>query len=245
MLSASAVRQLWGNGATAIGRHVRTSLGRETATDLEVVGVVSDVRLRGVTGDLAAEMYMPIAQNPPYGGVGIVIDTAGNPAGLIPAAQAALREVDSDLPLYGVTLVRDLRARFMATQRLTLALTAAFAGITLVLCAIGVYGALSQVVAQQTREIGIRMALGAQRGRLRRSFVLSGLRPAIGGVVLGLVVSGLASRLIARFVPALDAPSLGAVAADALILLGVAFLAAWFPARRASAVNPISALRAE
>jgi len=142
-------------------------------------------------------------------------------------------------------LVRDIRAKFLATERLTFALTAAFALVALALSAIGLYGVLAQLVAQQGREIGIRMALGADRGRLRRSVVFSGLRIAAAGVVAGVVLTAVAARLVARVVPGVDPPAVWAVAIESLLLLAVAGLAAWVPARRASAIDPLSALRSE
>jgi len=103
----------------------------------------------------------------------------------------------------------------------------------------------AQLVAQQGREIGIRMALGADRGRLRRSVVFSGLRIAAAGVVAGVVLTAVAARLVARVVPGVDPPAVWAVAIESLLLLAVAGLAAWVPARRASAIDPLSALRSE
>ena len=110
---------------------------------------------------------------------------------------------------------------------------------------IGLYGVLSTLVAQQTREIGIRMALGADRSAVRRRVVLAGARVAIGGVVIGALGSGTASTLIARFVPSLDAPTWSAIGGFAVVLMSAAMAAAWIPARRASAVNPMRALRTE
>jgi ABC-type antimicrobial peptide transport system permease subunit len=141
--------------------------------------------------------------------------------------------------------VKDLRARYLATERLTLGLTAAFSIIALLLCAIGLYGVLAQFVAQRTREIGIRMALGADRGRLRRGVVVQRLRLALAGIAAGAVLSAIASKLAEAFLPMVERPDPAAVGLDALILLAVAALAGWIPARRASAVDPASALRAD
>ncbi len=245
ILNETAARIIWGNPASAIGRRLRTATSTRKAIEAEVVGVVADVRLRGVSRTVGRQLYLPMAQDPPYGSVTVAIEAAGDPAAVLPAARAALARVDADLPPYHVVLLRDLTAEYLATERTTLALTGAFALIALALCAIGLYGALSQTVARRTREIGIRVALGANRARLRWTIVSTSLRVAIAGVLIGGLASGAAARAIARYVPALDAPSTVAVVIDAVVLVVVAGLAAWLPAHRASAVDPVVALRAE
>jgi predicted permease len=244
ILSESSARALWPDPQAAIGQRLRTKAGGAEAIEPEVVGIVADVRLRGVTTQPNLQAYLPIAQSPPFGGLGVVVEAAGDPAAIVPAVRAGLREVDSELPPYNVTLVRDLQSRYLANQRLTLALTSAFAAIALVLSAIGLYGVLTQLVAERSREIGIRMALGANRGSVRRAVVWTGLRVACFGVALGALASTAAVRLIARFVPALDPPSIAWIAANAFVLVAVAVLAAWIPARRASSVDPLVALKA-
>ena len=211
-----------------------------------MIGVTPDVHLRGVTTAVPqAEVFMPLAAQRPYGSVTVAVAVA-SPAMLSSIGEAVQRQiasVDPDLPLYNPLRLADVRARFLANQRLTLAISSAFGLAALVLCAIGLYGVLAQAVAQRTRELGIRLALGAHPGRLRRGVVVSGARLAIGGVLIGALGSGVAARLIARFVPALDAPSPAAIAIDAMVLLAIAVLAAWVPARRASTIDPLVALR--
>jgi putative ABC transport system permease protein len=244
VINATVARQLWQDPANAVGRRLRVNLAPRNVTVLEVVGVVDDVRLRGVTSDPGRQLYLPLAQAPPFGLVAVAVDAgAGDPAALLPAVRAALKEIDPELPAQNVTLSRELLARYLAAERLTLWLSSGFALLGLTLCAIGLYGALSQLVAQRTREIGIRMALGANRGALRRHIVWQSLRIAILGVTVGVVASGVAARVIAHFVPALDPPTAAAIAVNAVVLLLVAALAAWAPARRASAVDPLHALR--
>jgi ABC-type antimicrobial peptide transport system permease subunit len=110
---------------------------------------------------------------------------------------------------------------------------------------VGLYGVLSQVVARRTREVGIRIALGADVAHVRRSVFAAGLRLAVAGIVIGSASTYLAFKAAAAFLPRLDAPSLEMFAVNALVLLTVAMLAAWVPARRAAAVDPVHALRAE
>jgi putative ABC transport system permease protein len=248
VLSASAATLLWRAPALAIGKRVRTKLFRDRDykdVELEVVGVVGDTRLRGVVGQAFPQIYRPFAQAPPFGTASVAVGAMGDPAAIVAAVRDTVREVDADLPPYNVSLVRNVRAQFLVDQRLTLALTSAFAIIALALSAIGLYGVLSQIVTQRTREIGIRMALGADGRRLRLGIMVTGIRLALGGAAVGALASGLAWRAIARFVPALSPPSLRTVAMDAVVLLGVAVLATWMPARRASGVDPLIALRAE
>jgi putative ABC transport system permease protein len=248
VLSASAAALLWNDPTSAVGKRLHTKLFRNRRNDtveVEVVGVVGDTRLHGVGGKASPQIYLPFAQDPPFGTVSVAVGAVDDPAGLVAIVRDVVRRVDPDLPPYNVSLIRHLRARFLADQRLTLALTSAFAAVALALAAIGLYGVQSQTVAQRTRDIGIRMALGADRQRLRVSILVAGMRLALGGAAVGALASSLATRAIAQFVPTLSTPSPRTVAIDAALLLAVAMLATWMPARRASAVDPLVALRAE
>ncbi len=113
------------------------------------------------------------------------------------------------------------------------------------LCAIGVFGVLAQLVAQRTREIGIRMALGANPSRLRRQVIGAGLRLTLAGLAIGALASGGAEQLIRHFVPSLDPPSAIAIAIDAAVLIAISLVAAWIPSLRASRIDPLRALRTE
>lgn len=247
ILSESAARAIGPQVRSLIGKRLAPAdvgyLGFEAAT--EIVGIVGDVRLWGATGRDSMQVYLPIPQSEISGVLGIAVDGTAGADVLVAAVRQALRDVDPHLPVYNIQPIADLRARFLATERLMLALAAVFSVMALVLVAIGLYGVLAQFVAQRTREIGIRMALGADRARLRRGIVFSGLRMAIGGAVVGMAIVGLGWRAAAGLLPGLDAPNVATLTGDALILLAVAGLAAWIPARRASSVDPTVALRAE
>jgi putative ABC transport system permease protein len=245
IVSESAARQLWGEPAAAVGRHVRARyLGNDHA-DVEVVGVVSDVRMYGALGRPSPQSYLPLPQQPPFGTLGVVVNAAQSPEAVLPAVRAALHAVDPDLPAYNIVFIRDVRARYLATERITLGLTTAFSLMALLLSAIGLYGVLSQLVSQRTREIGIRMALGADRAHMRRDIVLAGLRVTTAGIVVGTIAAIGASSAIAALVPTMKAVPLATVAPQAAVLLAVSILAAWVPARRASAVDPAITLRAD
>jgi hypothetical protein len=245
IINVTAARQLWSDPANAVGRQLRVRLTRSQTSVLEVKGVVDDVRLRGMTSDPGRQLYLPLAQLPPFGVVAVAVDVKGDPSSAVPAVRTALREVDSEIPAHNVTFARELIGRYLAAERLTLWLSSGFASLALILCAIGLYGALSQSVAERTREIGIRMALGANPRGLRGRIVWQSLRVTIAGVIAGSLASGVAVRAITHFVPALDPPSTVAVGLNGGMLLAVAMLAAWLPAQRASAVDPLVALRAD
>jgi ABC-type antimicrobial peptide transport system permease subunit len=164
---------------------------------------------------------------------------------IAPALRSAIAAADRNLPIARLVALDEVASRFLVTQRLSMTLMTAFALVALAMAAIGLYGVLAMLVAQQTREIGIRMALGANRSQVRRRVVLAGVRVAIGGVALGAMASGTAAALIGRFLPSLPAPRWPSIGGFALVLLAAAVAAAWVPAQRASAVDPISALRTE
>ncbi len=164
---------------------------------------------------------------------------AGTPSrfvGVLPGAQ--LERVRPNT-LYGFYVQDDLRA----SERLTLVLASLFSLAVLALAATGLYGTLAQQVAERTRELGIRLALGANRAQLRAGVVWISIRLALTGIAIGSGVALTTWRLASASIPHLDAPNVSILAADGLVLLAVSALAAWIPARRASAVDPVVALR--
>jgi putative ABC transport system permease protein len=242
IVSESEAAAIWPDGRDPIGEIV--TLGR--ATTFEVVGVVSDVRLRGPDTDSPVrQFYRSILQSPPFGPMVFVVDAGTPPLALVPAMRAALADVDPDLPMYNVQPVAAITTGFLAAHRLAMTLMGGFAAMTLLLAAVGLYGVLAQIVSQRTREIGIRIALGAGTARLLRGVVLHGLGLAAAGIALGAAAAGIAARLIRAFVPSLDALAWTTIAADAMVLLVVALVATWIPARRAASVDPLVSLRAD
>jgi putative ABC transport system permease protein len=246
ILSESAVRTLWPDGRDPIGQRVEAGFGRKVP--LEVVGVVGDVRLRGPSAVARLDqMYRPMAQQPPFGSMSFVVEMERSEAGAGLAADVrrALATVDPGVPVDQVEPIRVIAARFLASHRLAAALLGAFAVMTLVLASVGLYAVLSQLVAQRTREFGIRMALGADRSRLLRGVMATGLRLSLAGIVLGGAAAGASARLIARFVPSMDPPAAAGIVANAVLLVTVAIGAVWLPARRASRVDPLIALKTD
>jgi putative ABC transport system permease protein len=244
ILSESAARSLWPDGREPVGQLVEIS--GSSSRQLEVVGVVADVLMRGPEAAPGrGQFYQPMLQATPFGSMAFVVDAGVPLAGLAEPLRLALAEVDPSLPPYSVRPVHEISSGFLSTHRLATTLMGGFAVMTLLLASVALYGVLAQLVTQRTRELGIRIALGADGGRLLRGVVGEGLRLALVGIVVGGAAAGVAARLIAAFVPALDSPSWPAIAVDGGILLAVAALASWIPARRAALTDPLVALRQE
>ena len=170
---------------------------------------------------------------------------AANPLSLLPAVQSAVWSVDKNVALGNVRTMEQVIARSLAQRKFTMMLLGIFAGLAVVLAAIGLYGVMSYTVTQRTREIGIRMALGAQRADVLKLVVRQGMILTAAGVLAGLAASFGLTRLIANLLYGVAPTDLATFAALSLLLLAVALLACWLPARRASGVDPMVALRSE
>ncbi|MDQ3172032.1 MAG: ABC transporter permease [Acidobacteriota bacterium] len=209
-----------------------------------VVGVVADVKSHGLDEDVPPQIYVPAAQVP-QNSTAVVLRTHSAPEPLLPSVRAALARVDPGLPIIRLETLEEHVSRSVSERRFYMLLVAAFAAVALALAAIGIFGVLSYLVSQRTREIGIRVALGASR----RSVIVMVLRQAMVsatlGVALGLVAAIGLSRFLTAMLFELKATDPVTFAAVAAMLLGVAFVAAWLPARRAVRVDPTVALRVE
>ncbi|HEV8185995.1 MAG TPA: FtsX-like permease family protein, partial [Chthoniobacterales bacterium] len=193
--------------------------------------------------DFTPEMYIPLTQLPiSRAWLGVRTSTS-SPAGLTSAVRAELARADASIPLTGVRVFDEYVTRSLARPRFNATLLSIFAGVALLLTAIGIYGVMAYSVAQRRQEIGIRMALGAQRGDVQRLVVGAGMKLALIGIGIGLAAAFGLTRLLETLlfgVKPFDAITLGSV----VFLLGaIALLACWVPARRASGLNPLVALR--
>jgi predicted permease len=244
LVTDAAARRYW-PGQNPVGQRIRLSVGwPEHDGWAEVVGVVGDVK----SGDLRQAplpgVYLPVHQFS-YGANYLVVKVTGNPAGAIPGVRAVLRGVDPQLPLWDPAPLSRHVTRAAAAERFSMALLTAFAGLALALAGVGIYGVIAQSVAGRTREIGVRLALGARPGGVlglvfRQGFAVAGLGLGIG------VLGALATTRVLRAQLYRTSPSDPVALAGAVVLLGAAAaLAVWLPARRAARVAPMEALRHE
>lgn len=228
--------------AAALGQRL-TAAGAER----EVVGVVAHVNEAALDGVARSEAYVPQDQSPAFSAVlyFVLRTPLAQPASLRPAAMAAIAALDANQP---ITDTATMSARVEATltqRRLAFDVLGLFAVLALLLAALGVYGVLSYTVAQRTRELGLRMALGADRGRVLRFVLRQGLKPVVAGALAGLAAALLLGKLLAGFLYGIGSRDPLTLIAAPLLLLVVAAAAAWWPARRATRVDPILALRAD
>ena len=225
----------------AIGKHLANSRDK---IQMEIVGIVGDVKFTGLNTPYIPEMYMPQLQNP-AATMTLVVRSTSNPQPLIAAVRQKTAEIDPDLPFSNVASMNEVVSASVAQPRLTTQFTGFFAALALLLTAVGVYGVLAYSVTQRIHEMGIRMALGASRSEILKMVVGQGMKLVAFGLILGLVVSLAVTRLLATLLFGTSARDPLTFAAVTLLLLVVALFAAYIPARRASLVDPIVALRHE
>jgi predicted permease len=235
---AFATRHL--SGGTAIGRQV----SQGDAPWRTIVGIVEDVKQSGLDKDFGAEIFLPIEQSPPPK-AGIVVRARGRSLDLATAVRRELRTADPDLPIGRIASMDDLVDETLVNRRATTAMLSLFAGVALVLAGVGIYGVIAYSVAQRTREFGIRMALGAVGRDMTREVLWQGLRLALVGVGAGLLVAPALARLISTQLFGVGSLDPMTFCACAAIVLGLSLLACWIPARRAAAVDPVLAMRAD
>jgi ABC-type antimicrobial peptide transport system permease subunit len=208
----------------------------------EIVGVVGDIRQRGLTADPEPQYYVPYAQavvTNPY----LVVRTGGDPAALEGAIRAAVHDMDKSVPVYQVSTMENYVSKAAAQPRFQTFLLSGFAGIALLLAVVGLYGLLSYMVAQRTLEIGVRMALGAQRSDVLGMIVRRGLTLAGIGVVAGLAIAAVVTRLLSGMLYGIRATDPLTFAATAGLFLLVSAAASSVPAYRAARMNPMNTLR--
>jgi putative ABC transport system permease protein len=227
-------------GQDPIGKHFNI-LGEKPA---EVVGVVGNVLHNGLTETPSPESYIPYAQNP-WSYVSLSVRTHGNSSTLYTAIRSAVAELDPELPLHDMRPMEQVVAETMSTRRLTLSLVGAFGGIALLLAVVGIYGVMSYAVTERVHEIGVRMALGAQRRDVLRLVVGNGMGLAGIGLALGAIVALAATRTMAGLLFGIRPSDPVTYALICVLLAFAAFAACYIPARRATAVDPLVALRYE
>ena len=240
VISEATARRYWPN-EDPIGKRIRY-WSADTTSWRTIVGVASDIHWRSLR-DVTPTIYLPWQQA--YWQGAFAIRTTGDLGSVLPAIERATRAVNPTLSVWGATSVDELLATPMAQPRMGALLLAAFAFVSMLLAAIGLYGVMSALVGASTRELGVRAALGASPERLRRAVITQALGMAGAGALAGLVVALGASRLLSTLlfqVSPTDPASLGGAVA---VLLLVAIIAAYIPARRATQIDPVEALRAD
>jgi len=234
-------------GQNAIGKRIKPGFSADDAPEKmrEIVGIAGNVKHRSLRNDDTPEMYMPQTQIP-FNIMTLVVRTSvSNPANLTAAIRGELTALDRNIPLTSVRLFDEYVSRSLARPRFNALLLSIFAGTALLLTAIGIYGVMAYSVAQRTNEIGIRIALGAGKNSIFRLVVGQAMLLVAISLVLGLVGAFAATRLLNSLLFGVGAADPLTFMSIALLVSLVAFLAAWLPARRATRVDPIIALRAE
>jgi putative ABC transport system permease protein len=242
LISETAAKRNWPN-EDPIGKRIK--LGSVEKDPLRtIVGVVGDVRHQGLDDQPEMQAYVPHAQwTDSY--VMLVIRTSVDPASLTAAVRNEIRTVDAGAPVYQIATMRQLVSNSVAQRRFTLLLLGLFAAIALLMAAIGIYGVISYTVAQRTREIGIRVALGAQTGDVLKLIIRHGMILAGAGASIGLAGALGLTRLMESLLFGVSSRDPLTFAAIPLLLVMVALLACYIPARRAMKVDPLVALRCE
>ena len=240
IVNKSTADRYWPN-QDPVGRHVvnpRDNIQRE------VVGVVATVKFNSLSAPNFEELYLPLAQNP-WPTMTLLVRSQLAPQAVVAAVRQKIAELDPSLAITGILSLDEVVASSVAQPRLTMQLAGVFAGLALLLSAVGIYGVMAYAVVQRSREMGIRMAIGAQPLDIMKLVLGDGLKLAFAGVVAGGIASLFLTRLLETLlfgVGAIDPPTLATVAC---LLVGTALLACYLPARRGMRVDPIVVLREE
>jgi ABC-type antimicrobial peptide transport system permease subunit len=212
---------------------------------LRVVGLARNSKYDEATEDPRAFLYLSLAQHGTVDRETVLVRTTGSPALIASAVQAQLRALDPSLPIFDARTFDDVLKQRADKQRGLSGLFAAFGLVALLLAALGLYGVMAYAVARRTREMGVRLALGATPAQVTRLIAGDGLRLALTGVVIGSVLAIPLGQVLGALIFGVQVADLAAFAATCMLLVGVSLTAAVLPARRAARVDPMAALRAE
>jgi predicted permease len=249
MINQTMARRYWPN-EDPIGKRLKPNFPaakvpwrpESTNTWLAITGVVGDVKEAGLTDQQPPEIYIPYLQNP-SSLMNLLVRSKSDPLHLVPALRRQVLTVDADQPVYNIETMENVLTQSIAAPNVITSLLAIFAAVGLILAAIGVYSVMSYSVAQRTHEVGVRMALGAQQQHVLRMVVSQGLRLILVGVALGGTAALAVTRVISNLLFGVTATDPTTFIAVPLLVIAVALLASYLPARRALKVDPIVALR--
>lgn len=240
MVNQSLARRYWPN-QNPVGKHIL--LGR-IPQPLEVVGVLGDVRNLSVASDVGLEIYIPFAQRP-WANINLIVRTAGDPHAFVSAVRACALSIDRDQPVTAVQTMEELLESGAAQPRFTASLLGALSGTALLLAVVGIYAVIAYSVAERTHEMGIRIALGAEPADILRLVVRQGMLLALSGIAIGVAASFALTRFLAGLLYHVSVTDPATFAIGSLLFASVALLASYLPARRATRVDPMVALRAD
>ncbi len=246
IISEEAARRYW-PGQDAIGQRIRIHVGMGISGregEREIVGVVGDVKLREISGPKSPTVYVPQSQYVPDR-MTVFVRTAGDPAAIAPIAKARLAEIDPSIAVTRLGPATQYVSSAVSQPRFRMVLLGAFAVMALVLAVVGLYGVLAYSVTRRQNEIGLRMALGADRGSVLRLVLIQGLLPVAAGIVIGLGVAAVLTRTMTTLLYGVEPIDPLTYTVVALVLGVVATLACYLPARRATRIDPLRALRTE
>jgi putative ABC transport system permease protein len=241
IINESMAKRYFGSPAEALGK--RIGIWRDEKFLREIVGVVGDTKPGSLSdAESGAQIYVPHAQDPQWNFMGLVIRTTGDPAAFATTLRREVQAIDKDQPVYAVRTMDDVVMNSLGTRRVSMQLFAVFAGAALLLAALGIYGVMAYSVTQRTQEIGIRMALGAQKSDVLGLVMRQGMTLTVIGVAVGLIGAFALTRLIASLLFGVAANDPLTFVAIPLLLLFVALIACYLPARRAARLDPKIAL---
>jgi putative ABC transport system permease protein len=227
-----------------IGARVKQGWPEDQTPWRQIVGVVADTRMNGLQGDLTLQAYMPVGQSGQREGL-FMVRTNNDPSAMARSIQAAIHDVDPNLPLFNIQTMNEAIDGAIGNERLTMVLLIGFAALALLMAAIGVFGVTAYSVSQRTHELGIRMALGANRGSVLSLVLRQELGACLAGIAVGVIGATLLASLLESLLFGVAARDTLTLSVAAVVLLAVTILACVIPARRATQVDPVTALRLE
>jgi putative ABC transport system permease protein len=251
VVSQAFARQFYPN-ENPIGKRLVLGWGRQRSADKadtvtaggEIIGIVGDIKALGARVKAPSTIYLPFAQAPVQD-FSVLVRSSASPSLILNGARLAIKEIDAQLPVFDVETMTAAVAQSVSQPRFYALLLGSFAGIALVIAALGIYGVISYTVSQRTRELGIRIALGAQRERVLRLVIRQGMALTVVGVLVGLIGAFALTRVIASMLFGVAPADPVTFASVTLVFLAIACMASYLPARRAATVDPIIAMRAE